>query len=91
MWLAECGGDPVCPAMAVMLDIIGIPLAIVGLVLIPVGFARYANYRRWQQSRGLALFERGGLRLDLALGPARAPLAGATHLSSGTLGLQLTF
>ncbi len=77
---------------ALVLDLIGIPFIIAGIILIPVGFARYARYQEWKRRHGLAFYDKHGLTLEPVFGALRPLAAGAgPSLASQSLGLKLTF
>jgi hypothetical protein len=78
----------------VVLVIFGVPMAIAGLVLIPVGFARYGRYSRWKREHGMAFYHKGNLTLEPVMGMAASMTAMrpvSTLGQSGTLGLKLTW
>ncbi len=78
---------------ALWLDVVGVVFVIAGLVLIPIGAARFGRYRRWRASHPYAtLFENNKLRIDAVAGSLTPPVAGgAQSLASGTLGLKFSF
>src|SRR5580765_6371019 len=72
LWNDACAGNRPCfdvpgttyydnAVGALVLDMFGIAFIIAGLVLIPVGFARYGRWRAWRARQGLALYDKNGL------------------------------
>jgi hypothetical protein len=78
---------------ALWLDLIGVVFVIAGLVMIPIGAARYGRYRRWRSQHGFALYDGHGLTISPVFGGAAMPsVAGsASSLSSAALGLKFSF
>jgi hypothetical protein len=91
LWNAGCSGAHAClndslfhqddfnnAAGALVLDVIGIPFMIAGMILIPIGAARYARWRRMRAQQGMALYDGHGVTV-------------APSLASGSFGLKLSF
>ncbi|HZS39736.1 MAG TPA: hypothetical protein VFF06_23045 [Polyangia bacterium] len=106
LWNSACGAGSFCAndplghpddynnaVGAAILDVIGVPFIIAGLILIPVGAARYARFRRWRDRQGVALYDHHGLTIEPIIGgaPSIARSSSSSSLASGSLGLKLTF
>lgn len=78
---------------ALWLDVVGVVFVIAGLVLIPIGAARYGRYRRWRATHPYAtLFENNKVRIDAVAGSLTPPTAsGAASITSSSIGLKFSF
>jgi hypothetical protein len=105
LWNDGCGAGHYCfddaffhssdynnAAGALALDLLGIPFVIVGLILLPIGAAKYARYRRWRDRQpGMALYQGHGIALEPVFGGMPSVSGSSSSLASGSLGLKLSF